>query len=109
MVIAALSGLGGRLAAIPVIAIMLVAITTGGLNEGNVMILTGSVGILLLGTGPLSLWDLRWSSLSKVAGALLTSGSTLSPHRRYASVPGSRRGLGHAERPRRSDPARRNE
>jgi uncharacterized membrane protein YphA (DoxX/SURF4 family) len=109
MVIAALFGLAGRLAAIPVIAIMLVAITTGGLNEGNVMILTGSVGILLLGTGPLSLWDLRRSSLSKVAGSLLTSGSTLSRHRRYASVPGSRRGLGHAEHSRRSDLARRNE
>lgn len=29
----------------------------------------GSLGILLLGTGPLSLWDLQWSSPSKMVGS----------------------------------------
>jgi uncharacterized membrane protein YphA (DoxX/SURF4 family) len=106
MVIAALFGIAGRIAAVPVIVIMLVAISTGGLNEGNVMVLTGSIGILLLGTGPLSLWDLRWASLNKGADSLLVNGSTLLRHRPYASIPGSRRSSGHAERSGRSDLAR---
>ena len=107
MVIAALFGLAGRIAAVPMIVIMLVAISTGGLNEGNLMVLTGSTGILLLGTGPLSRWDLRWSSLSRLADSLLTGGSALSRHRRSSSVPGSRASSGQAERSRRSDLARR--
>lgn len=61
MVIAALFGIAGRLAAVPMMAIMPVAMTTGGVNEGNIMVFIGSVGILLWGTGPLSLWDPEWS------------------------------------------------
>jgi uncharacterized membrane protein YphA (DoxX/SURF4 family) len=57
MVIAALFGLAGRLAAVPMLIIMPVAMATGGINAGNVMVLVGIVGILLLGTGPLSLWE----------------------------------------------------
>jgi uncharacterized membrane protein YphA (DoxX/SURF4 family) len=57
MVIAALFGLAGRLAAVPMLVIMPVAMAAGGINEGNVMVLIGSVGILLLGTGPLSFWN----------------------------------------------------
>jgi uncharacterized membrane protein YphA (DoxX/SURF4 family) len=57
MVVAALFGLAGRLAAVPMLVIMPVAMATGGINEGNIMVLVGSVGILLLGTGPLSLWE----------------------------------------------------
>ncbi len=56
MVIAALFGLAGRLAAVPMLVIMPVAMATGGINAGNVVVLVG-VGILLLGTGPLSLWE----------------------------------------------------
>lgn len=59
MVVAALLGIGGRLAAVPMLVIMPVAMATGGVNGGNVMVLVGSVGILLLGTGPLSLWEPR--------------------------------------------------
>ena len=57
MVVAALFGLAGRLAAVPMLVIMPVAMATGGINEGNIMVLIGSVGILLVGTGPLSLWE----------------------------------------------------
>ena len=57
MVIAALFGLAGRLAAVRMLIIMPVAMATGGINAGNVMVLVGIVGILLLGTGPLSLWE----------------------------------------------------
>lgn len=57
MVIAALFGLAGRLAAVPMLVIMPVAMATGGINAGNVVVLVGVVGILLLGTGPLSLWE----------------------------------------------------
>jgi uncharacterized membrane protein YphA (DoxX/SURF4 family) len=56
MVIAALFGLAGRLAAVPMLVIMPVAMATGGINAGNVVVLVGCGGILLLGTGPLSLW-----------------------------------------------------
>lgn len=100
MVIACVFGIAGRFAAVPMMAIMPVAILTGGLNEGNIMVLTGSVGILLLGTGPLSLWDLRWSSLSKMAGSLLASNrSTPSSHRRHGRrVAAARKDSGHADR-----------
>ncbi len=57
MVIAALFGLAGRLAAVPMLLIMPVAMATDGINAGNVVVLVGVVGILLLGTGPLSLWE----------------------------------------------------
>lgn len=57
MVIAALFGLAGRLAAVPMLVIMPVAMATGGINAGNVVVLVGVVAILLLGTGPLSLWE----------------------------------------------------
>ncbi len=55
-VVAALCGIAGRFAALPVIVIMLVAFAAAGPNGGSVMVLIGSVGIALLGTGPLSLW-----------------------------------------------------
>ncbi len=67
MSVAALFGIAGRLAAVPMMAIMPVAMTTGGVNEGNIMVFIGSVGILLWGTGPLSLWDPEWSLLRRAA------------------------------------------
>ncbi len=67
MSVAALFGIAGRLAAVPMMAIMPVAMTTGGVNEGNIMVFIGSVGILLWGTGPLSLWDPEWSFLRRAA------------------------------------------
>lgn len=57
MVLAALFGFAGRLAAVPLIVIMLVAFLTAGPNEGSMLVLIGSLGILLLGTGRLSLWE----------------------------------------------------
>ena len=57
MVVAALLGVAGRLAAVPMLVIMPVAMVAGGLNEANALVLFASVGILLLGTGPLSLWN----------------------------------------------------
>ena len=57
LVAAALLGAAGRLAALPVVAIMLVAFAAAGPNEGSVLVLLGCLGILLLGTGPLSLWQ----------------------------------------------------
>jgi uncharacterized membrane protein YphA (DoxX/SURF4 family) len=68
MLIASIFGLAGRFAAVPMLSIMPVAMATEGVNEGNVMVLIGSLGILLLGTGPLSLWDLRWSPPTRTAG-----------------------------------------
>jgi hypothetical protein len=56
MVVASLLGIAGRSASVPVIVIMLVAFVTAGPSGGNVMVFVGSLGILLLGTGPLSLW-----------------------------------------------------
>ncbi len=56
-VVAALFGIAGRFAALPVIVIMLVAFAAAGPNRGSAMVLIGSVGIALLGTGPLSLWQ----------------------------------------------------
>ncbi len=62
MVVAALLGVAGRLVAIPTSVIMLVAFAADGPNEGSVLVLAGCLGILLLGTGPLSLWapEERW-------------------------------------------------
>ena len=67
MVIASLFGIAGRFAAVPMMAIMPVEMAAGGVNEGNVMVLIGSVGILLWGTGPLSVWDPEWPSLKRAA------------------------------------------
>ncbi len=52
-----LVGFAGRLVALPTVVIMLVAIYLTGVSEGNTMVLIGCVGVMLLGTGPLSLWN----------------------------------------------------
>lgn len=67
MVVAALLGAAGRFAAVPVVVIMLVAFATAGPDEANAMVFAGSIGILLLGTGPLSLWDPGWQPLGRAA------------------------------------------
>ena len=56
-VIAVLLGVAGRLASIPLVVIMLVAIARAGPEGGNLAVLLGSLGIMLLGTGPFSLWE----------------------------------------------------
>ena len=56
-VIAVFFGIAGRVLSIPMMFIMLVAIATAGLEFSNLAVLLGSICILVLGTGPLSLWD----------------------------------------------------
>ncbi len=52
-----LVGFAGRLVALPTVVIMLVAIYLTGLSDGNIMVLIGCIGVMILGTGPLSLWN----------------------------------------------------
>ena len=52
-----LVGFAGRLVALPTVVIMLVAIYLTEVSEENIMVLIGCVGVMLLGTGPLSLWN----------------------------------------------------
>lgn len=54
--VAVLLGAAGRLASLPLVVIMLVAALTAGPNAANVGVLIGSLGVVLLGTGPYSLW-----------------------------------------------------
>ncbi|WP_435157712.1 DoxX family protein [Haladaptatus sp. DFWS20] len=60
-----LLGIAGRVAALALVGVMLVAIITAGVNPLNLTVLLASVGILYLGTGPYSLWepeDRLWES-----------------------------------------------
>ena len=52
-----LVGFAGRLVALPTVVIMLAAIYLTGFSDGNALVLIGCIGVILLGTGPLSLWD----------------------------------------------------
>jgi uncharacterized membrane protein YphA (DoxX/SURF4 family) len=52
-----LVGWAGRLVALPTVVIMLVAIYLTGLSDGNMIVLLGCLGVIFLGTGPLSVWD----------------------------------------------------
>ncbi len=56
-VVAILLGIATRVAAVPVVMIMLVAMATAGLSGGNLMVLVGSLVILVLGSGRWSLWQ----------------------------------------------------
>ena len=56
-VVAMVFGAGARLAAVPLVVIMLVAVATAGPSGGNVMVLIGSLAILVLGSGRWSLWQ----------------------------------------------------
>ncbi len=56
-VVMLLLGIAGRVAALALVGVMLVAIVTAGANPLNLAILLGSLGILWLGTGPYSLWE----------------------------------------------------
>ncbi|SIR84077.1 putative oxidoreductase [Haladaptatus litoreus] len=52
-----LLGIAGRVAALALTSIMLVAIVTAGANPLNLTILLASLVVLALGTGPYSLWE----------------------------------------------------
>ena len=54
--LALLLGFAGRLACIPVVAIMFVAMLTAGVAPSNVIVLVVALDIILLGTGAYSLW-----------------------------------------------------
>lgn len=56
-VVMLLLGLAGRVAALALVGVMLVAVITAGANPLNLTVLLASVGILYLGTGPYSLWN----------------------------------------------------
>jgi len=51
------AGVAGRLGALSMIPVMLTAMWVDAVNVPNVIVLTGSVGIILLGTGNYSLWE----------------------------------------------------
>lgn len=55
-VVALSLGVAGRLACVPVVAIMVVAMTTAGFAPSNMAVLVGALGLILLGTGACSLW-----------------------------------------------------
>jgi uncharacterized membrane protein YphA (DoxX/SURF4 family) len=55
-VFALILGLLGRLASVPMLVIMPVAMITASVNPLNVLVFLGCLGIALLGTGALSLW-----------------------------------------------------
>lgn len=55
-VLAALVGAAGRLAAVPLPVIMVVAMVSAGVVANNVAVLVCAVGIVVLGTGALSVW-----------------------------------------------------
>ncbi len=55
--ISAVTGAAPRIAMLPMIPIMIVAIGTAGLESGNAMVLAGCLGIVLFGSGPFSLWN----------------------------------------------------
>ncbi len=69
-VIAIVLGAAARLAVIPVVVIMVVAIATAGPSGGNLMVLIGSLAILVLGSGRWSLWrpEERWLAGTKWEG-----------------------------------------
>lgn len=54
--VALILGFAGRLACLPVVAIMVVAMITSGVVASNVAVLLAALGIILLGTGGYSLW-----------------------------------------------------
>lgn len=51
------AGIAGRLGAGALVVGMIVAIVAAGPNPFSLLVLAGSVGILLVGTGPYSYWD----------------------------------------------------
>lgn len=55
-VVALSLGVAGRIACVPVLVIMVVAMTTAGVAPSNVAVLVGTLGLILLGTGAYSLW-----------------------------------------------------
>ena len=61
-----LVGFAGRLVVLPTIIIMLVAIYLTGVSGVNSMVLIGFIGVMLLGTGPLSLWNPEPKTLWRV-------------------------------------------
>jgi putative oxidoreductase len=51
------TGILGRVIAVPLSVVMIVAMATAGVNQNNIIVLVSSLGILALGTGALSLWQ----------------------------------------------------
>ena len=56
-VVMLLFGIGGRIAAVMLLPVMLVAILYVGPDWKNLIVLVGSIAILVLGTGSYSLWQ----------------------------------------------------
>ncbi len=69
-VVAMVLGAAARLAAIPAVVIMLVAMATAGPSGGNLLVLIGSLAIIVLGSGRLSLWrpEEQWLGVPTWAG-----------------------------------------
>ncbi|WP_458209406.1 DoxX family protein [Haladaptatus sp. NG-SE-30] len=60
-------GTAGRVAALALSVVMLVAIVTDGANPLNVTVLLASLAIIYLGTGPYSLWQPEDRYVSQVS------------------------------------------
>lgn len=56
-VVTILAGAAGRLGALVTIPIMVTAMVVDAPNAGNVLVLTGCVGLVILGTGNYSTWE----------------------------------------------------
>ncbi len=69
-VIAIALGIAARLACLPMLPIMAVAIATAGLESGNAMVLIGCLGIVLFGSGALSLWQPEDHGLAQLKSKL---------------------------------------
>jgi uncharacterized membrane protein YphA (DoxX/SURF4 family) len=56
-IVTLVTGAAGRLGALTMVPVMLTAMVVDAVNVFNVIVLVGSLGIILLGTGNYSLWD----------------------------------------------------
>lgn len=56
-IVTILAGAAGRLGAVSMVPVMITAMVVDAVNPFNVIVLVGSLGIILLGTGNYSVWD----------------------------------------------------
>jgi uncharacterized membrane protein YphA (DoxX/SURF4 family) len=60
------SGAAGRLGAVIVVPIMIVAMLTAGVAPSNTIVLLGCLGIVVFGTGKFTLWKPEEAVISRV-------------------------------------------
>lgn len=78
-ILSLLFGIAGRVGASVLAVVMIVAMTTAGLDVMNAFVLGSSMVLVVLGAGPYAYWDPQFSDLYEMTGKSLPESETIFP------------------------------